>query len=309
MENSKNYAVYAAGLLYTLITGLSFLVSKIGLSVSGPFDLLAYRFSAAFLGLLILVLLGRVRLGMDLKALKRIMPLAVLYPLLFFSFQTFGLRYASSSEAGILSATIPIITLVLAAYFLRERTTGLQKLAVIVSVAGVIYITLMKGSAVAFTDLRGVILLLLSALSFAGYSVMARRLSRDFTSAELSNVMIIICFIAFNVLSMGNHLAKGTLNNFFSPLKDPGFILAALYLGVLSSLGTSLATNYMLSKMEASKMSVFSNLSTVISIIAGVVFLKEELLYYHLVGSILIIGGVIGTNFLDEKHLKGKRQA
>ncbi|NLJ99166.1 MAG: hypothetical protein GX320_07885 [Tissierellia bacterium] len=47
-------------------------------------------------------------------------------------------------------------------------------------------------------------------------------------------------------------------------------------------------------------MSVFSNLGTVISIIAGAVFLKEEIFYYHIIGSILIIGGVIGANFLDK---------
>lgn len=51
-----------------------------------------------------------------------------------------------------------------------------------------------------------------------------------------------------------------------------------------------------LSKIEASKMSVFSNLGTVISIIAGVIFLKEEIYYYHILGSILIIIGVIGAN-------------
>ena len=46
-------------------------------------------------------------------------------------------------------------------------------------------------------------------------------------------------------------------------------------------------------------MSVFSNLGTVISIVAGVIFLNEEIFYYHIIGSIFIVGGVIGTNFLD----------
>ncbi|KNF07049.1 hypothetical protein CLPU_28c00010 [Gottschalkia purinilytica] len=38
--------------------------------------------------------------------------------------------------------------------------------------------------------------------------------------------------------------------------------------------------------------------------IAGVVFLKERLYYYHIIGSILIIGGIIGTNFLDSVNLE-----
>ena len=43
-------------------------------------------------------------------------------------------------------------------------------------------------------------------------------------------------------------------------------------------------------------MSVFSNLSTIISIAAGATLLNEDIFLYHIVGSTLIIIGVIGTN-------------
>lgn len=49
-------------------------------------------------------------------------------------------------------------------------------------------------------------------------------------------------------------------------------------------------------------MSVFANLGTVISIVAGVVFLNESIYYYHIIGSVLIVGGVLGTNFLGMKR-------
>ncbi len=48
-------------------------------------------------------------------------------------------------------------------------------------------------------------------------------------------------------------------------------------------------------------MSVFMNLATVISIGAGLVFLNEEIYYYHIIGSALIITGVIGVNLFGEK--------
>jgi drug/metabolite transporter (DMT)-like permease len=53
-----------------------------------------------------------------------------------------------------------------------------------------------------------------------------------------------------------------------------------------------------LSKIEASKMSVFGNLATLISMIAGVIFLQEQLEYYHIIGAIMIIAGILGTNLL-----------
>lgn len=46
----------------------------------------------------------------------------------------------------------------------------------------------------------------------------------------------------------------------------------------------------------ASKMSAFANLSTVVSIASGAIFLQETVIWYHLLGSVLIIAGVIGSN-------------
>lgn len=306
MKEENNKFVYIAAMIYALITGLSFLFTKIALSVSQPLDILAFRFTAAFVAILLAWALKLVKVDFDREKVKRILPLALLYPLLFFAFQTFGLQYATSSEAGILLAAAPVFTLILARIFLGEKPSLLQTLSLVVSVIGVIYITVKKGSSIDLKNMKGIIFLILSALSFAGYSVMARILTKDFSSMDLSIMMSIISFICFNIIGIGNHMFTGSINTFLAPLKSFKFIVAILYLGVLSSLVTSLLTNYILSRIEASKMSVFTNLGTVISIIAGVVFLKEDIFYYHIIGSILIIAGVIGTNFLDKKFGRAK---
>ena len=156
------------------------------------------------------------------------------------------------------------------------------------------------------TNMKGIILLLISVLSFAIYSVMVRKLTREFSSLEISYVMISIGFIGFNILAIGKNLIAGDISSFFVPLRQTNFIIAILYLGVLSSSLTSFLSNYVLSKIESSKMSVFISLSTVISIIGGVIFLNEDIFYYHIIGSILIIAGVIGANVFGEKTLDEK---
>lgn len=298
-----NRKVYSAAILYAIITGLSFLFGKIALEVSRPMDLLAHRFFIAFLGVVISMIIRPVKLNYTKEGVIRILPLAILYPFLFFLFQTFGLQYTSSSEAGILLAVVPVFTLILANIFLREETTLLQKISILLSVVGVVYITMMKGSNLDFNNIKGVILLLLSVLSLSGYNVMARGLTKDFTSVELSYMMITISFISFNTISIIGHGISGTLSRYYLPLLNLRFIMAAVYLGILSSLITSLLSNYVLSKIEASKMSVFSNLGTVISIIAGMIFLREKVFYFHILGSILIVGGVLGTNLLDKEKI------
>lgn len=301
-KNNKNVLVYLAAVAYAVIIGLSFLFTKLSLDVADPIDILAHRFMISFIVIVIPVLFKWAKVDYNKERIIKIIPLALLYPVLFFGFQTFGLQYATSSEAGILLASAPVFTLILATYFLKEETTLLQKISVIVSVSGVIYILIMKGSSLDIANIRGIILLVLSALCMAGYSVMARKLTKEFTTIELSFIMIVISFIIFNSISVGRHLMDGTISNYFLPFANFNFVISIVYLGVLSTLGTSLLTNYILSKIEASKMSVFSNLGTVISIIAGVVFLNERVYYYHIIGSILIVGGVLGTNFLGKRE-------
>lgn len=193
--------------------------------------------------------------------------------------------------------------MILASIFLKERTTLWQKLSVMVSVAGVVFIFIMQGAGLSADHLLGISLLLLSCLSFAGYNVLARPISQKFKGMEISFIMLTIGFVCFNGMALVKHGLDGSIHAFVQPLASPTFVLSTLYLGVLSSLGTTLLLTYAISRMEASKLSVFSNLSTLISMGAGVVFLGEQLKYYHVIGAVMIVAGVLGTNFLDKVRL------
>jgi drug/metabolite transporter (DMT)-like permease len=120
------------------------------------------------------------------ERILKIIPISLLYSLSFFAFQTFGLQYTSSAEGGILLSASPIFTLILATYFLKEKTTFLQKISILISVSGVIYITVNKTSNLEFNNIKGTLLLILAALSISGYSVMARKLTKGFSSLSLA---------------------------------------------------------------------------------------------------------------------------
>lgn len=216
--------------------------------------------------------------------------------------------YTSSSEAGIIQAAIPIFTMMLASYFLKEYTNTWQKISVLISVIGVIYIFIMNGIGTHETSFIGVILILLSALSSAFYNVLARKMTKKFKLMDLTYTMTVIGFISVNLIAIASHISKGTITVYFKPFTNGTFLISILYLGLLSSLLTALLLNYSLSYIEAAKISVFSNLSTLITIIAGVVFLHEQIAYYHIIGTILIVLGVVGTNFLGKKGIVVKKK-
>lgn len=297
---TKSFA-YLLAILHASIVGLSFLFTKIAITESNPLDTLAFRFSVSFAVVVILVALRVIKVNYTMESIKKLLPLSLLFPTLFFAFQTFGLKYSQSTDAGILSAVTPIITVMIAGYFLKEKTSLYQKISIVLSVIGVIFIFLMKGSTMNSSDLLGMGLILLSCIATAGYTTMTRSLAKEYTPGEMSFFMMGTGFIIFNSAAIISHLNKGTMIEFFSPWSSVEFISSILYLGILASLVTSLLSNTILSKIKASQMSVFANLSTVVTIVAGAVILSEKITVYDIIGSGLIILGVIGTNYFGDK--------
>lgn len=135
-----------------------------------------------------------------------------------------------------------------------------------------------------------------SAISSSSYNVLARKIVQKYKFIDVTYVMIFIGFINFNLLSMVDRLYNGDLKTYFSAFTNQDFLISILYLGILSSVVTSLLSNYALSIISAPKMSVFNNLSTLVTVVAGVLLLDERLYYYHIIGIASILIGVVGTN-------------
>ena len=305
---SKKRKAYIAAISYAMIIGLSFLFVKVTLTVTSPMDTLAHRFSVAFIGIVIVLVFTKNKLTIKKHDLLKILPLAILYPIVFFTFQVLGLARISSSEAGIIQATIPIFTLALAGLLLKEKATRGQLIAIAFSVLGVMYMLMMNGANATTGNVIGSGFVLLSAIAASIYNVFARRLTKQYSLLTLTYVMTLCGFVIFNGIAIGDHMMKGTIHEFFKPFLHVDFIIAILYLGLLSSLGTSYLSNYALSILEASKMSVFSNLATLITIFAGVLFLHESFQTYHLIGGVMIVMGVIGTNYFGMKRVEKNKE-
>ncbi|MFD1988650.1 DMT family transporter [Paenibacillus nicotianae] len=306
--DSQRLPAYLAALAYALIIGFSFLFMKMTIDTAHPLDVLAHRFLLSTIVLGIPILLGWIKVTCTWRDIWRILPLAMLSPILFFAFQAFGLLYASSAEAGIIQATAPIFTLILATYFLKEQSSWIQKGSLLLSVIGVVFIFVMKGGTnFSLSNLGGILLLVGSALCFAGYGVLARPLTKEYNPLQLTWVTMITACVLFNVVALGRHLVLGTMVEYVQPFAEPHYGFALLYLGILSSLGTTLLSSYALSHLEATKMSVFSNFATITSMIAGSVFLHEQLMYYHIIGTTLIILGVLGTNWGKHTQYRSKQ--
>lgn len=301
-QPNNNAKAYAGLILMTSIVGFSFIFLKIGLRHAGAMDLIAHRFTAATFSLVLLWVLGFIKIPrLSLNKAKSLFLLSLFYPLLFFTLQTFGMKHSTASEAGIIFATVPVITLLAARIFLKEKTTFLQKIGITLSIAGILFIIYHSGNLSGETTLKGVLLLLLSVLAVIAYYVLGKKISVNFSAIEITVWMTILAFLVFNGWSITSHIQSNTLSQFFSPLAQKEFLWAVLYLGVLSSMLTSFLTNFALTQIPASQIAVFNNLSPVIAIAGGILILGETLFAYHIIGGLMVMAGVAMTVFFKHK--------
>ncbi|MDO5046556.1 DMT family transporter [Campylobacter sp.] len=287
----------------TFIVGFSFAFVKISLQSASVFESLAHRFSIAFIAVLVLVKFGLIKAKFSLGDFGKILFIAVLYPSSFFAFQAFGLSFTSSVMAGILHACTPIATMAFAHFFIGEQTDIRQKLFVLISVCGVIYIIMISGNLSESSSLIGNFLIILSVVSISLYNVFARRILAKFEISKLVIITVFIGFVFFNTLNLGDYILKSKdLRLYFASFLDLEFTFAILFLAIFSSVATSFLFGYALKRLEAFKVGIFSNLSTLITVIAGVFLLDEEFKIYHFVGASFIILGVIGANLSNLKR-------
>lgn len=306
MKKHRDALPILAGIVVSTIFGMSFSFTAQALDEVMPMQLLGYRFALAAAVLTVLQLTGAIRVSFKGKPLGTLLILTAFQPGVYFIFETLGIKMTSASESGMIIATVPVVVTFLSIVFLKERPSVWQVGSVILSVFGVFFIVWMTGSAGTGGNLAGILCLFGAVLAAGAYNILSRKLSASFNPVEITFVMMWFGAILFNVIAAIQHLNAGTLGSFFAPLASRSVIMALLYLGVLSSIGAFFLLNYMLSRMEASRSAVFTNITTIVAIMAGVFLRGDHFYWYHLPGGILILLGVYGTNYFNARIAKGR---
>jgi len=283
------------GTIPAFIFGFSFMFTKIGLKgFDSVYHLIALRFLFAAGSLWILKLLKVIKIDLKGRNITPILVLSVFQPVGYFTFETIGIKLTSSSQTGIMIAFIPVAVAVLAGIVIKEKTTLKQWGFISLSIAGVLLVNInnltISGNAI------GMIVLLVTVFVGSLYQVLARKHSNLFSPMEITYIMMWFGAIAFNIIAVIEKLIKGDISSYLTPLGDKVTLVALLYLGILSSVVAFLVLNYVLSKIEATKASILANLTTIVSIFAGVLIMKESFELVQYAGGIMILAGVWGTS-------------
>lgn len=290
-NNNERKALISAAVLY-FFWGFTFLASKVIQKYVTPFVLLAYRFDIAALLLLVPWLVGKQKLRLKGKNVKALLSLGLMEPCLYFIGEQYGIRYTNSAFSGIMIALIPIVTLIFAALFLKENPSRKQWGFSILSIAGIIVITLSENSG-GSVKISGVLFLILAVVTGAAYTTISRGISDEFSTYERTIVVQVIGALFFSSLALIEN--GGNLSAMVEPLIIPDFLLAELFLSCIASILCYSLFNYAVANAPTAKVVVFCNLTTVVSVIAGVVILGDRFSVVSVMAMVLVLIGIIGV--------------
>lgn len=296
-----------AALVASVIFGMSFMFSKLALAVAQPSVLLAFRFTVAVAAMTLVIavnalagkLQGRKLFAFNLyhKPVGRLVLLGLVQPVAYFIFENYGILYTSSAVAGTIIAAVPVCCILMDVLVLHERVTVKQVLCALGAVGGVALIS--AGGAVMISAL-GLLFLLLTMLSDTLYYGISHDAAKRFTPFEMTYVMFSVGMAVFIPVAL---LQAGGLDSpmITAPLQSGGFWLAVLYLGLLSSVLAYGLLNFANSHLSVSETSLFSNVTTVVSVLAGVVLLKEPFSIWQMLGVAVILICVFAANVSGKK--------
>jgi len=208
-------------------------------------------------------------------------------PCLYFAFEGYAISFTSSSQAGVVTAVMPLIVALAAWVVLRDKPAVRTVVAAVVSVAGVALLSLAgQHAADATNPLLGNLLEMGAMLAAAGSTLVVKRLSARYSPFLLTGLQMVAGSVFFAPLAL--------LSGPFHWADAPGSAWASIaYLGVGCGLGAFALYNSALRLLPASRAALAVNVVPVVALITGWVALGESLTWVQLVAAVAILGAVV----------------
>ncbi|MEW6240547.1 MAG: DMT family transporter [Chloroflexota bacterium] len=284
--HKHNLAGLMAGLGAASIWGGMYVVSKVVLEVVPPFALLTSRLVLGILALGVVIAM-RPRTSMTRQQAWQIFLVGVVGYGISLGFQFVGTKLSTASIGSLVTSATPAFILLFAPPLLREKTTPRGVIALIISTLGVIAVIDPRTAELSPTLFWGNLSLLAAALTWALYSVLVRRVTREADVAASTALMLAggvpssLLLGAFEVRSQG--IGEITL----------GIVGGILFLGIVSTAIAMFLWNYAFAELPAAVASLTFFAQPVVGTILGALFLGEEITYLFLFGGLLIAVGLV----------------
>jgi drug/metabolite transporter (DMT)-like permease len=273
----------------------SFIALKLAFTVYDPmFVIFGRMFSASVLFLFCFGLFRKNRLRKE--DFKPLAFMVACEPCCYFLFEAAAIENTSASQAGMITAMLPLMVAVAASIYLKEVISVRTIAGFILAVAGACLLSFtapVDGHAP--NPVLGNFYEFLAMVCATGYTIMLKKLSSRYDPFFLTALQAFAgtFFYLPLLLFFGDNIL---------PLRyDPIPALSILYLGIFVTIGAYGLYNFAVSKVPASQASAFINLIPVFTVIMGSMILGERFTPLQYLASAIVICGV----FLSQDWSRG----
>lgn len=286
-KNSSPVLYHLLAFFVAAVWGVSFVSTSKLLDASiQPTEIYIIRFVIAYL--VILALTFRKIMSDSLKDEVLFMICGLCGGSIYYIGENTALQYTLVTNVSLLVTLSPIITVLLTK--MMYKTEQLSKGFIVGSIIAFIGVACVIFNSSFNIEVKplGDLLSIFAAVSFAIYCIVVKKLNARYDTLFISRKIFFYGVItALPFLTFQDHFMD------FAILKEPVVWMHILFLGVVCSMLAFILWNEAINKLGASRASNYLYFSPVITLIASVWLLNENVSIVGYIGCALTIGGVI----------------
>lgn len=285
MRTTHNAGHFAA-LITIMIWGTTFVSTKVLLLDFQPIEILFFRFA---MGFAVLLLVYPHKLHIASRKQELYFALAGLSGIcVYYLLENIALTYTQASNVGIIISVAPFFTAILS----RLALKGEEKLRInffagfVIAIIGIFLISV-QGTVLQLNPI-GDLLSLLAAFVWACYSVITRKIS----SFGYHTIQTTRRVFAYGLIFMIPVLFLFDFHWNISRFSNPTYLFNIIFLGLGASALCFVTWNFAVKVLGAVKTCVYIYLVPVITVIASVLILHEQITWISAAGIVLTMAGL-----------------
>jgi drug/metabolite transporter (DMT)-like permease len=202
-----------------------------------------------------------------------------------------GEKYIPSSLSSILFATYPLFTAVFSSFIIKDEKLNTDMIiGIIIGFIGIIVIFSNDLKFSLSYNILGMAAVTISAVTQGIITVIIKKYGHHLNPLTMNLIPMIIAGISM--------IGYGVITEDISAnIFDWKAVLSVFYLAVFGSIITFTTYYWLLKRISAVLLSLNSFITPIIAIILGYLFLGEVLSINHLIGTILVLMGILFANF------------
>ncbi len=286
-SNRINWLPTISLLTATVMWASSFIALKLAFRSFDPMFVIFGRMAVASVCFLFFLPRFLKRIDYRKGDILRIAFMALCEPCLYFIFEARAIENTTASQAGMISATLPLIMAVVAWIFLKEHISRRMVAGFFVAILGVCWLSISaKSSENAPNPVLGNFLEFMAMVCATGYIATCKYLTARYSPFFLTALQAFIGSVFFLLLTLFPTIS-------FPTVYEPTATAAVIYLGAGATLVAYGCYNFGVSKLPASQAGAFINLIPVFTIIMAWLILGEKFSFMQYLGAATVFAGVI----------------